>query len=211
IRNVDELDHLYEILDTWQRYWRFYDDLARFQEFIENTEPTSTLPLFIGRFQPFHLGHLECIKHITRDHKNLIVGIGSPQYARFENNPLKFDERKEMIQKVLKHEKIRFDNLFIIPILDTHSENIWMINIKELFSNRIALYSNNDWVRGLAKRHGIPLGVKLEFKIHDYNGTNIRKLIQGEGRWDELVPAATKTFLNETGLINIIKNLKRKG
>jgi len=86
-----------------------------------------------------------------------------------------------------------------------------MINIKELFSNRIALYSNNDWVRGLAKRHGIPLGVKLEFKIHDYNGTNIRKLIQGEGRWDELVPAATKTFLNETGLINIIKNLKRKG
>ena len=37
--------------------------------------------LYVGRFQPFHLGHLEAIKHILKKVDTVIIAIGSAQYS----------------------------------------------------------------------------------------------------------------------------------
>jgi nicotinamide-nucleotide adenylyltransferase len=37
--------------------------------------------LLIGRFQPFHKGHLQVVKTIARDCDDIIIGIGSAQYS----------------------------------------------------------------------------------------------------------------------------------
>jgi len=55
------------------------------------------IALFIGRFQPFHSGHLDAIKQISEE--EIIIGIGSSQYSKTEENPYSFEERKKMIKK----------------------------------------------------------------------------------------------------------------
>ena len=49
--------------------------------------------LFIGRFQPFHSGHVDAIKQISE--KEIIIGIGSSQYSGTDDNPYSFEERKK--------------------------------------------------------------------------------------------------------------------
>ena len=36
--------------------------------------------LFIGRFQPFHLGHLLLLQRLSTQYEEIIIGIGSSQY-----------------------------------------------------------------------------------------------------------------------------------
>ena len=51
----------------------------------------------IGRFQPFHLGHLEAIKFALTKVEHLHVGIGSSNKSHEKRNPFTADERKKMI------------------------------------------------------------------------------------------------------------------
>ena len=57
--------------------------------------------LFIGRFQPFHLGHLDAIQQILATHKKIIIGIGSAQYEGIETNPYSAALRRRMIEESL--------------------------------------------------------------------------------------------------------------
>ena len=62
--------------------------------------------LFIGRFQPFHLGHLSVVKDIVarNDVGEIIIGVGSSQYDNTEENPYSYEIREEMINRIL-HKK----------------------------------------------------------------------------------------------------------
>jgi len=53
--------------------------------------------LFIGRFQPFHLGHLDAIRFGLSKVENLWIGIGSSNKSNEKRNPFTADERKDMI------------------------------------------------------------------------------------------------------------------
>lgn len=44
--------------------------------------------LFVGRFQPFHLGHLEAIKDTLGEVDELVIVIGSAQYSHDVDDPL---------------------------------------------------------------------------------------------------------------------------
>ncbi|MCJ7698989.1 adenylyltransferase/cytidyltransferase family protein, partial [Candidatus Bathyarchaeota archaeon] len=41
--------------------------------------------LYVGRFQPFHLGHLCAVKKILGEVDEVIVAIGSAQYSHNVN------------------------------------------------------------------------------------------------------------------------------
>ena len=43
--------------------------------------------LFIGRFQPFHNGHLQDIKNALKEVDELIIAIGSSQHFNTKENP----------------------------------------------------------------------------------------------------------------------------
>src|SRR3989338_4597048 len=49
--------------------------------------------LFIGRFQPFHLGHLSDVKLALKDFDEVIIAIGSSQESGTSDNPFSDDER----------------------------------------------------------------------------------------------------------------------
>ncbi|MDG1950187.1 MAG: adenylyltransferase/cytidyltransferase family protein, partial [bacterium] len=81
--------------------------------------------LFIGRFQPYHIGHHMVIKGMVKMCDKVIIGIGSSERSNTEENPFTAQERKEMIQEALQNEDIipNFDVNFIeVPDVDDDAE-----------------------------------------------------------------------------------------
>lgn len=51
--------------------------------------------LLVGRFQPFHLGHLEALQFALTKVDKLWVGLGSSNQPIQKNNPFSADQRKK--------------------------------------------------------------------------------------------------------------------
>ena len=52
--------------------------------------------LLIGRFQPFHLGHLEALQFASSKVDKLWVGLGSSNKPVDKDNPFTAEQRKEI-------------------------------------------------------------------------------------------------------------------
>ena len=85
--------------------------------------------VFIGRFQPPHLGHLAIIREALKQARQVIVMVGSSWQARSLRNPWHFDERQAMIRS-------GFDNadnqrLEITPLLDAlYNDDVWVRDVQ---------------------------------------------------------------------------------
>ena len=57
--------------------------------------------LYIGRFQPFHRGHLSVVRNALEKCDRLVIAIGSAQESRTKRNPFSFEERRHFIWRSL--------------------------------------------------------------------------------------------------------------
>ncbi|MBW2966741.1 nicotinamide-nucleotide adenylyltransferase [Candidatus Woesearchaeota archaeon] len=161
-----------------------------------------TTALFVGRFQPFHQGHLEAVKQILKENDKIIIGIGSSQYSNTEHNPFTAEERKQMIDKTLKANNI--NNYKIVFIPDIHDGNRWASYVENLIPKFNIVYTNSQYTKfcfDKIKKYPIK-PIKITF---DTNSTEIRNRIKQNKNWKELVP---KEIAQEIERINSIKRIK---
>lgn len=71
--------------------------------------------LYLGRFQPLHMGHASIINKMLDECDEVIIAVGSAQESGTERNPLSFDFRKRLIEEAFKH---HLDRITILPIND---------------------------------------------------------------------------------------------
>jgi nicotinamide-nucleotide adenylyltransferase len=91
---------------------------------MEKFTQNNKIGLYIGRFQPFHLGHRYVIQEALRQCDHLIIAIGSAQESRTAKNPFSVYERMEFIYNSLKVEfPISYLRCSIIPILDREEKS----------------------------------------------------------------------------------------
>lgn len=89
-----------------------------------------SISVFIGRFQPFHNGHLEVIQHALTYSKYLVILVGSSDQPRDYFNPWTFEERKEMIIDSLTDDEL--DRVLITPLHDhTYNDEKWIIEVQQ--------------------------------------------------------------------------------
>ncbi len=164
---------------------------------------------FIGRFQPYHLGHHEVIKNILNEVDELIIGIGSAQESHSLENPFTAGERVWMISKALDELKIE-KKIYIIPLEDIKRNSLWVAHVKEMVPPFDVVYSNNPLVKRLFKEDGVEVrGTHLYNRV-DYQGTEIRKkMINGEN-WKKYVPKAVVEVIETIDGINRIKEIISK-
>jgi len=101
-------------------------------------------PLFIGRFQPVHLGHLSAMEWISRQDNvdRLIVGIGSSNQSFTFKNPFTAGERIEMLTEVLEGMGIKFS---VCTIPDTGGlASIWFSYVRNYCPSDPIRCSHND-------------------------------------------------------------------
>jgi len=131
--------------------------------------------LFIGRFQPFHLGHLDALKQITDNlstssRQAIIIGIGSSQYSKTKENPYSFDERKKMIDEALQNTDIDYQ---IVAIPDIHNETHWVEHVEMIVPDFDVVYTGNSLVQELFEKKGYTVKeIKIKINI---TGTKIRQ------------------------------------
>lgn len=151
--------------------------------------------LLIGRFQPFHLGHLEALRFALTKVDNLWVGIGSSNKLPTKNNPFSAEERKEMILTSIDETMSKRIKVFFIPDLDNHQK--WIENIEKIVPTYDIVFSNDELTAYLYSKRGIKV-ISIPFTNRDMlSGTHIRDLIISDQKWEHLVPDGTKKILNK--------------
>lgn len=142
--------------------------------------------LVIGRFQPFHMGHLEMICKCSAESSGLVIGIGSAQYSHEPDNPFTAGERYLMIDESLKHAGI--SDYCIVPIEDLNRYSVWVSHVVSMVPPFRYVYSNNPLTRRLFGEAGFELRDSPLYSRNVYSGTEVRERMRNGGDWRSLVP-----------------------
>ncbi|MFQ5837549.1 MAG: nicotinamide-nucleotide adenylyltransferase [Thermoplasmata archaeon] len=156
---------------------------------------TGTRALFIGRFQPFHRGHLYMLRQILEDFGEVFLGIGSSQFSHTLQNPFTSAERYEMIQRTLEDEGL--EGCRIVPIPDVGAHSQWVSHVLSLVPPFEAVFSHDPLTRQLFQEAGITVLEKPLLDRGTFSGTEIRRRILEGGNWKELVPPPVADFIEE--------------
>lgn len=85
--------------------------------------------VFIGRFQPFHHGHLAVIRAALTQADHVVVLCGSAHQPRSVRNPWTVSEREQMIRGAL--EPSDQSRVFISPLMDiVYNDELWVRNVQ---------------------------------------------------------------------------------
>ena len=161
--------------------------------------------LLIGRFQPFHLGHLEAVNFVLNKVENLWIGIGSSNKYNEKKNPFSADERRKMITLSVDDSIITRIKIFDIPDVGDHEK--WTYSIDKIVPEYNLVFSNDEFTKTLFEKREmnvVPVVLKDRGKL---SGTNIRELIADDKNWQDLVPQGTRKVLDSLNAKERLKNL----
>jgi len=124
--------------------------------------------LYLGRFQPFHMGHLNIIKGLAEKYDEVVIGLCSAQCSHTLRNPFTYVERYQMITLALS--EVNIHNYKIVPIPDINHWDRWADFCNEIFGEYDVVVTNNPDTRKLFEKRGD----KVEgFKITKRDGASI--------------------------------------
>lgn len=163
--------------------------------------------LYVGRFQPFHLGHLHAIKYVLSQVDEVIIVIGSAQYSHRLDNPFTAGERVTMVRRALDEAKISQSKYWIIPIRDMHVHMMWVAEVRGYTPKFESVYSNEPLTHRLFKEAGFPVKPIPFNKRHLYLATEIRERMLRNKSWTELVPTSVTGYIREIDGVGRLQDL----
>ena len=166
--------------------------------------------ILIGRMQPVHNGHMQVIKQILEEVDEIIIGIGSAQLSHELKDPFTAGERIVMINQALAEIDVDPSRYYIIPMQDINFNAIWASHVKMLTPPFSIVYSGNPLVKQLFTEEGYEVRQPPLYDRLHLSGTEVRKRIIEDDKWQELVPKATADVINEINGVERLKNLSVK-
>jgi len=172
--------------------------------------------LFIGRFQPFHNGHLSVIKDILKKHERAIIVVGSAEKNFLPSNPLTAGERFELIDESLKAEGIPCENYCIIPVRNVNNYALWVNHINIHVPPYSHIYTGSKIVKacyeGKYFQNHRPSNnhlniIQVEKKL-DISASTVRDKILTDDNWQEMVPDAVVKKFEEWDFPTRLKTIK---
>ena len=167
--------------------------------------------LFIGRFQPFHLGHLATIKFALKSVGQLVIVVGSADKSHELRNPFTAGERIEMIKSSLDTDnEIEISRILIIPVPDINVHALWASQINLLVPKYEIVFSNDPLTSILFRERGTRVvGARL-YNRKLFSATEIRSRIVRDASWKRLVTTGTLRVINEIEGIKRIKAISAR-
>ena len=92
--------------------------------------------VFIGRFQPFHLAHLQTIEIALQHSQKVILALGSAQAERNIKNPFLAAEREHMILSNLSEQDRQ--RIIFVHVFDVYNDKKWVQLLKDLVNQVIS-------------------------------------------------------------------------
>ena len=165
-----------------------------------------------GRFQPFHLGHLEYLRGAAERCEEIFVGITNPDPERIkpeasdplrhlpESNPFTYVERLLMAKAAAHDAGIDLRRLHVIPF-PVNEPELWHAYVPGDVVQFIRLFS--DWGGTKLERlrdAGYEVVVLDEGAAKEVSGADVRSALREGGDWESLVPP---------GVADVLKRLER--
>lgn len=154
--------------------------------------------LYIGRFQPYHLGHQSVLREISKEMDEIVIAIGSAQESHTPENPFTAGERTEMIYAALEQDDLR-NRCYVIPVQDINRNSVWVSHLQSMVPCFDVVYSNNPIVVRLFSEAEVDVRSPPMYQRDLYSGTTIRRLMQEGGDWTGLVPGAVASLITRIG------------
>ncbi len=154
---------------------------------------------FLGRFQPFHLGHKQVVEEYMDEFEELVLVIGSAGKSREEENPLTSEEREELIKEC-------FPEIQVFHLDDRESDEKWIKDLEKKTGAETVI-SGNDFVKELVREH-TEMEIEAQ-KLHDpeiYSGTETRRRIRSGEEWRYLTPKCAREKMEE-----FVEKIKKSG
>lgn len=165
--------------------------------------------LFVGRFQPFHNGHLQVIKDILKEMDEIVIVIGSAQYSHYLDNPFTAGERATMIRRALDEGKGSASKTWIIPVADVHVHMLWVAKVVGYTPKFSIVYSNEPLTRRLFSEAGHKVKSIPFHKRTIYSSTEIRQRMLTNEDWRTLVPKSIATYIQEIDGVERLRDLTK--
>ncbi len=162
-----------------------------------------TIALFVGRFQPFHKGHLKDIKSALKECDEVIIAIGSSQHSNKPDNPFTFEERVRMIEDVLSAEGIEKYTVFAVP--DIIDDFKWVEHVETLVPKFDIVYTGNSKTEKLFRKRYHK--VKRVEVLPGISSTIIRKRMLNDRDWRSLVPKQVSDYIDDIDGVKRVKEI----
>ncbi len=149
--------------------------------------------LFIGRFQPFHIGHLSVLQTMDQDNEidEIIIMIGSADKSGTFDNPFSFEKRAEMIRSILIKKPFQ-----IIALPDGQNHDKWFENLMSELPEFSVVYTGSDSIKKLFSNFIIKTP-SIKYKI---SGTEIRVQIRKGQNWQKWVSKEVAKIISRSML-----------
>ena len=156
-----------------------------------------TTGLYIGRFQPFHLGHLEAVKHILGKVDELVIVVGSAHDSHSFENPFTAGERITMIRLALKEAKTDANRYTVLPLPDAEFHKVWVSHLLSQTPNFDLVFTNEPLTGRLLKEAGMRVEKIPMFNRTSFTATEVRKRITEGKNWEELLPRSVANYVRQ--------------
>jgi nicotinamide-nucleotide adenylyltransferase len=151
---------------------------------------------FVGRFQPFHLGHRRVVETIADDLDGLVVAIGSAGASHSVEDPFTGGERVRMVRRALSDLDL---TVYAVPVEDVDRHAVWVRHVESMTPAFDAVYANNPLVVRLFEEADRSV---RRVEMHDRDrleGTRIREAMIAGEEWRHLVPDPVVAVIEDVG------------
>jgi nicotinamide-nucleotide adenylyltransferase len=169
-----------------------------------------TTGLFVGRFQPFHKGHLATVKFALAKVNQLVIVIGSAQKSHEPRNPFTAGERIMMIKESLDFEKVNAGRIQIIPVPDVDVHSLWTRQVDMLVPKYDVVFANDPLTLMLFRERRVKTMEAPLVDRREMQATEIRSRMAAGGRWRDLVPPAVARIVKEINGIERVKAIAER-
>ena len=153
--------------------------------------------LYVGRFQPFHLGHLEAVKYILNKVDELVIIVGSAQESHTLENPFTAGERITMIRLALKDAGINPGKYTVLPLPDAEFHKVWVSHLLSQTPSFDIVYTNEPLTFRLLKEAGLKVEHVPMFSRNLYTATEVRRRLLSHDHWEELLPKSVSEYVKK--------------
>ena len=175
--------------------------------------------LILGRFQPFHKGHLKAVKDVVEDGYEPIIVLGSSQKSLTLENPFTCGERIEMVDATLRYEGI--DNYFILGVPDIDDNFMYTTHLKRYTPKFDVVYAGSPLTIDLFESAGYDVVQMQRLTLTNdrkdppeeikTSGTLIRQMMaDGDETWKDMVPKGTYEKIEEFDGTKRLNRLKHR-
>lgn len=174
--------------------------------------------LYVGRFQPFHKGHLHVIKDIIlKKNDRIIIVVGSAEKNFIDKNPMTAGERFTLIDEALQAAKIPSNKYRIIPVRNVNNYALWVNHINVYVPSYDRLYTGSKIVKAcydhkythLHRKNKLgPEIIQIDRNHVPISATEVREAIIQNEKWEQLVPKTVAATMKKWHIPERIINIQ---